>query len=248
MYYLQPFSLRGLRPTYQYLEGGSGRLFMPEARVAIDYATTGPYASHMLQYVCSRFLSPQKTALDIGAQVGIYSLAMAPKSKHVHAFECCPQTFNYLCANLALNNLSHRVTPHRIGASDQDGNTEMVIRDPGDGGSNGIEIFQRDRDLQTPVVTVERRTLDSFGFESVGFLKIDVEGHELSVLKGAQKTLELSDYPAVLFESWSLDREKEGLPAKTLRESIFRYLQSLEYRIEDAPHGYGENFIATRSF
>ena len=119
-----------------------------------------------------------------------------------------------------------------------------MLRDLGDGGSNGIERFGVD--ATKPTVQVETRTLDSFHLENVGFLKIDVEGHELAVLRGARGTLAANDYPPILFESWRPDREQEGIPAVKLREELFSFMQGLGYKLEDAPHGYGENFIATR--
>jgi FkbM family methyltransferase len=245
MYYLQTASVNGTRPVYEYLPGGDGRMFMPEARVAVDYATRGAYESALLAHVYERFFDPAKVCLDIGANVGLYSLAMAQRSKHVHAFECVPQSFNYLCANIALNGNSALITPHRVALSDRNSFVECVIRDPGDGGGNGVEVFGKDTDK--PKVRVEARTLDSYHFENVGFIKIDVEGHELSVLRGAVWTLKANNYPPILFESWRSDREDEGVPAIKLREELFSFVQGIGYQLEDAHCGYGENFIATHN-
>ena len=63
------------------------------------------------------------------------------------------------------------------------------------------------------ILEVPTRTLDSFGLSDVGFLKIDVEGHELALLAGARRTIE-SSRPVVFVESES--RHAVGAPANVI--------------------------------
>jgi hypothetical protein len=65
----------------------------------------------------------------------------------------------------------------------------------------------------TTALQVQTQTLDSLGLLDVGFLKIDVEGHELSVLRGADKTI-ASNRPIVLIESEA--RHARGAPANVI--------------------------------
>jgi hypothetical protein len=75
------------------------------------------------------------------------------------------------------------------------------------------------------------RRLDSFGLKDIGFIKIDVEGFEKEVLLGALETLKENNYPKILFESWGDWKEREGVPARAIREDLFRFLESLNYKI-----------------
>jgi len=51
----------------------------------------------------------------------------------------------------------------------------------------------------------EIKTLDSFGFKNVDFLKISVEGYELEVIKGASMTLIDNKFPPFVFDAWDND-------------------------------------------
>ena len=133
-------------------------------------------------------------AVDIGANKGAYlpSLARAVPDGRVVAFEPQPPLAAYLeraCAAAGLRN----VVIEGIGISDHDGSRPLAV--PGDGTSSQDASFEpeaRARAGEGRTVEVPVRTLDGyFADESarIGALKIDVEGHELSVLRGAEKIL-----------------------------------------------------------
>jgi len=78
------------------------------------------------------------------------------------------------------------------------------------------------------------KRLDDLNIENIGLIKIDVEGHEIHVLKGALETLKRNNYPPILFESWDEWRENHEhcIPASKLRSELFQYLKELGYKIE----------------
>ena len=85
--------------------------------------------------------------------------------------------------------------------------------------------------------------MDSFGLDTIGFIKMDVEGFEANVLKGAKETLKRNRYPRILFESWCPERESDGVPAVQLRRELFSTLEALGYTIHPI-RGNNEMFIA----
>ena len=144
---------------------------------------------------------------------------------------CSPKTFYYLCANIALNNIDYKVTKYNCALSNNEGIAEYLIRDPGDGGGNGISKFDRDDKNPPPSIDVPKKTLDSFQLTNINFIKMDVEGHEKEVLEGAVQTIINNNYPKILFESWDEHHEANGTPAMKLKKELFDFIHGLGYRI-----------------
>jgi FkbM family methyltransferase len=242
MYHIKTQSYNSEDPLFTKLRGGNDTLIVPDARVAKDYFNTGIYERGYIQWACENFVREGKEVIDIGAHIGIYTVEMAKIAKRVHSFECSPKTYNYLCANILLRDLSYKVKTYNTALSDKKGITKYYIRDPKDGGGNGISGFEKDRD--TPTIDVPMIELDTFNLTNIGFIKMDVEGHEEFVLRGAVKTLEQNDYPPILFESWP--ERYTDVPAKKLRESLFQFIESLGYKVIQVHGGTDDMFLATK--
>ena len=243
MYYCRVESFNTEDPVYQKLRGGKDYFFFVEARVAKDYVSRGLYEKSIIDWAMDNFVTGDKVCVDIGAHMGHYALNMARKAKRVVAFECSPQSFNYLCANIALQDLNYSIDKYNVALSNTEGTAKYYIRDRLDGGSNGISKFNRDDNEHNPCIEVPTRTLDSFGLKNVGFLKIDVEGHEKEVLEGAVNTLKENGWPPFIFESWSPTNEENSVPKTKLREELFEYIKSLGYNIVPVS-GWPEAFLA----
>lgn len=244
MYHIKVQSYDSNEPLYTKLRDGPGTLFVPEARVAKDYFRSGLYERGYIEWAVDNFADPKKDIIDIGAHIGMYTTAFGPKVNRIHSFECSPKSFNYLCANLLLHDLSYKVNKYNVALSDKEGVTKYYIRDPNDGGGNGISGFQKDILNKTPSIDVPTKTLDSFGLTNINFIKIDVEGHEEFVLRGATKTLEENNYPKILFESWP--ERQTDVPAAELRANLFDFLKSLNYTIRQIHGGTDDMFLAER--
>lgn len=123
-----------------------------------------------------------KIAIDAGANVGVYSYWIARSASAVAAFEPQPR----LAKRLAASGI-RGLTVHNVALSDAVGVAELhVPRAHG-------EASLRDLDVPVDAIQVPLTTLDSFGLTDVGFFKVDVEGHEESLLHGAEETLRRSN-------------------------------------------------------
>lgn len=142
-------------------------------------------------------------ALDVGANIGFMSMAMLAADCRVVAFEPQPALDNLLLDNCTREGWDFLSFP--IALSDFNGKSTMPrIRYGEKGNYGGLALGQRS---ELGVIEVECRTLDSMNFDKIGFIKIDVEGHETAVLRGARQTI-LRDRPIMYIED---DRPDKSL-------------------------------------
>lgn len=150
------------------------------------------YGLHMPATYLSELVPKGSVAVDVGAANGLYAYFMSKNARAVYAFEPNPAQFRRL-ARVRLAN----VTALPIALSDVDGTAALRIPKV-QYGEASLEVHE-DRNDDILVERVRTKTLDSFGLRNVGFAKIDVEGHELSVLRGAERTLR-QQRPTLLIE------------------------------------------------
>lgn len=200
------------------------------------------YETRLFDWCNDTFVSPTSNFVDVGAHIGTWTMKCGQRANHTYAFECNKHVHNCLCANLFLKDLSYKVDTFNCGLSNKAGTMKYYKRS-GDGGGNGL-TYLRDSDADVVTDTVKVCKLDDFNLENIGFMKIDVEGHEKQVLEGAVQTLENNGFPTFTFESWPSWREDEGAcPARKLRKELFEYIESLNYKIIPI-RGWDEQFIA----
>ena len=180
----------------------------------------------LIHWTTENLIRPDKVFLDIGAHVGTYAWTCGRKAKHTYAFECNPQVFCYLAANIALAGLEERISPLPFALGNEEKQIDYIVRSA-DGGGNGVKALN-DRDASLKKLPVQMRTVDSFHFEDVGCIKLDVEGFEKEVLEGAKDTIRRCR-PCILFESWG--DWKTDVPAAALRKELFDYIKGLGYKI-----------------
>jgi len=155
-----------------------------------------------------QFVPEERVAIDVGANKGVYTRALARLSSHVHAFEPNPKALRWLKRALPDN-----VSVHGIALSNGDGQHDMYIPKRGRGYSNQMGSLNAARSQQPHGrLSVETRTLDACAFSNVGFIKIDVEGFEAEVLEGARGTI-AHFKPVMLIE---LEERHTGRPIEDL--------------------------------
>ncbi len=142
-----------------------------------------------------QFCSLEKTFIDIGAHMGTYALSYAKLCKNVIAFEPWKKNYYQLCGGIAASNVSN-VTPYNVALGEKEDSGVMNIIHSDGGNASLLE-----RKVCIDEEKVEIKTLDSYNLSDVCFIKIDVEGWELNVLKGSVNTLKSNNLPPVLLES-----------------------------------------------
>ncbi len=198
----------------------------------------GIYEWPLIQW-CEQFSNTDKIFVDIGAHIGTYAIHLSSHFNEVHAFEAMPLTYYNLCGSIALNN-KNNIRPHNIalGNLQNNGQTKKLYQFTSDGGGTTLDDNVLNHMGQPTVIhQVQVRSLDSYGLTNVGFMKIDVEGWEIEVLKGSVNTLFSSGWPQFIFEAWS-DAWYE-----TKKKELFTFIESMGYKI--VPIGGTNNmFIA----
>lgn len=144
----------------------------------------------------SRWCARDAISIDVGANRGLYCYYMLRYSAAVVAFEPLPTLQEYLRTHFG-----GRIRLHGVALSDADGRAEMRLPagSPSWATIDPHNTLGRAGDAAIEVISVPTRRLDGYGFAGVGFIKIDVEGHEEMVLRGAMQTLR-ENRPALLVE------------------------------------------------
>jgi FkbM family methyltransferase len=180
--------------SFPFVEGT--RLF---ARRGMTGATGNWYCGlhevHEMAFVL-HMLRPEDLFVDVGANLGSYTvIAAGAAGAQGLALEPVPSSFESLERNIALNGLGGRVVAMRIGASDAPGTVRFT---------SGLDTMNHvlGPGEEAPSIEVEMSTVDVLLAGRVpAVMKIDVEGHEHAVLRGAARTLESAMLLAVVMET-----------------------------------------------
>ena len=132
---------------------------------------------------CRELYLPGTAIIDVGANIGNHTVFFGTiLNAQVYAFEPYPPNHDLLEMNIAANGLETRVHPTRCALGDTDGFGSLHPGPPTNLGTTSISFGAG----ETPV-----RTLDSLSIRApIGLLKIDVEGAETAVLRGATATIQ----------------------------------------------------------
>jgi FkbM family methyltransferase len=162
-----------------------------------------------------QLIGRKKRVIDVGANYGFYSYFLAKIGKSIEAFEPLP-----LCAASISAYRSPRINVHNVALSSKPGTlrlfTPIINGVPYPANSSFSVIAGPYESCEVPV-----RTLDEYSFDDVCLVKIDVEGHELEVLKGAAQTLR-RERPVILVE---IEQRHLQIPMN----DVFAYLMAEEY-------------------
>jgi FkbM family methyltransferase len=185
------------------------------------------------------------TIVDVGAHIGLYSLIAAKRvgsSGKVIAIEPDPENCKLLQRNVELNKLTN-VTILECAAFSS--NSKLKLYLPGkERGFTKLSTLMANRAVTENFLEIDATTLDYLlvmqGIAQVNWIKIDVEGAELEVLKGAAVTLSESKDVALLIEVHNVNN-------MDLYSAIVKFLQSYEFDIKfERRYANGERHVLFR--
>lgn len=144
-----------------------------------------------------KLVTKDDVVMDIGANIGFMTTILAEQAKHVYAFEPSLDNFKQLCENTKhLDNVDRFETA----VSDSNGSDKLYLC-PQDPGMNRLYNSKWCKDGKQELVLTTK--IDSlvytFKDKKISFIKLDVEGYEYYVIKGAMKLLK-RDHPTILLE------------------------------------------------
>lgn len=192
------------------------------AHCLMKYGYWEPAETMVLRHV----LAPGTAFVDCGANIGYYSIVaarMLGEAGHVHALEPVPENLVLLRDNIAENRLSRHITVHDVAAGEQAGTLSFYMDDANKGG-HSIDRTNVIREGETLNVTVRR--LDDIVHSDIPIsaIKIDTQGSETSILRGASEIL-ARHRPILLLEWWPYGLKNHGGT-----EPAISILQNLGYQ------------------
>jgi FkbM family methyltransferase len=163
--------------------------------------------------ILDALLDPNDYFLDIGANIGFYSVSMGAKIRakgkgKVIAFEPFEGNYNRLKHNVELNNLDEYCILYQMGLSNENTDSLITLREDFDGGSNtgnASIVINEEIDGRFEKVPVKLLKLDDFWKKhdydkgKIGLIKMDIEGHEDFCLEGGASVIS-EHRPTILME------------------------------------------------
>jgi FkbM family methyltransferase len=185
-----------------------------------------------------QFLKPGMICVDVGANIGSHAVnagRLVGETGKVYAFEADPETCAILKQNVALNQLDNIIVKNEC-VLDKEGYITLYINK--DSGKNSV-LLSRSSEINR-TITVHGDTLDNALSKSrkVDLLKIDVEGADFRVLRGAEKIFQINPPSIVVIEIHDVDSDNVN------SKEVLQFLQSHNYEIYSyknnrlLPHDY----------
>ncbi len=160
--------------------------------------------THALNII-DKYLPDNAVILDIGANIGSHSIywAIEKNARKVYAFEPLTGAYEALAKNVKLNKLNRKVIPYNLGLFSHNGNASITHYNISNIGNTSF--------CPNPNGVFKFIKLDNFKTrEKIDLIKIDVEGAEAEVLKGAAATIS-THKPIIVIETYNHRQEVDTI-------------------------------------
>jgi FkbM family methyltransferase len=186
---------------------------------------------------CMAGCANQKSvAIDVGANIGAFTLLIADMGCTVHAFEPIPETFCRLKKNLKFNDKLVHAHLNCLAVGEEQGLVRFTIQENSPATNRMASPGELSSGNHTYTQVVAAVSLDHYcaenGIENIAFLKIDVEGMEPYVLKGARNLLLARKVASVLIEICPKNLRSVGLTCADLYRE-FELVRYTPYLLSD---------------
>lgn len=194
----------------------------------IEYLKNNEHYQEAQRNRAISFVDDWEFAIDIGANIGLWSKDLSKYFDNLVCFEPNPFCQNFLKKNI--NMVKSKIYSYALGEKEE---TNKLFIHPSNSGASSLvnriklESKSDNKDVygefpkETQTINTIVKKLDTFKYRKIDFIKIDVQGFELSVLKGAYNTLK-NNKPVLCIEE---DDPKNSL--------IIPYLKDLNYELVD---------------
>lgn len=191
--------------NWHFLESEESRWFINQAKKYSTKEECSEYYNHAMFFltvepIFAKLKKPRRTAIDVGSSYGMTTIALANFFEKVSAFEIDSGVRD--CLRLNVQEYPN-VKVYNCGVSNT--NDQIFYNVFTDTGHNYLDGLGHDPKMRSDRKGRSKgtvRTLDSFGFQDVDYIKIDVEGAENLVIEGAHNLLSEQD-PLLVIESWN---------------------------------------------
>ncbi len=127
----------------------------------------------------------RRTAIDVGAHCGLWSMHLMHEFQDVYAFEPMPEHRRCFELNCSLGMASGAVTLKRYAVSNRSGDSVVMVTEPTSSGDTRIDTTGSRAGVAASTVAI-----DDYEWSEIDFIKLDCEGFELPALQGAVGTIE----------------------------------------------------------
>lgn len=190
------------------------------------------YENDYLDFLCDKWHNGEisrvlkgTTLLDIGSNVGNHSLyfILEKGAEFAYIFEPAKDTFEILKKNIEINHLENHTKLYNVGVGSGKGKASINERKK----NTAYTQLSLSDEGDTDVISIDSLIIK----EKIGFVKIDVEGFELEVIKGMKETLR-RDKPIMMIEIW----KKNLSEVTSILSSIGYTLEMMEDRISQGDY------------
>ena len=171
--------------------------------ISTDLKHNKPWEPYM-NVIFERYIHKDSVVIECGCHIGVHTVKMASLCKTIYGFEPMPDTYHVLAKNIRLNGIQNAVL-YKKGVADKSGMTKYAWSIAGNPGGSGLANNPMGVPSWCPpmdkTIDVELMTIDSMNLDRLDFMKLDVEGYEPLVIKGAINTI--TKYkPVIVMEIW----------------------------------------------
>jgi len=183
-----------------------------------------------------KFKRRNRFAVEIGGHVGLWAVDICNNFDFVEIFEPVEEFRKCLHRNLKDRNIdNYKIQPFALGSKEQQTHIDI---DPENSGNTHINHNSK--------TVVDVKKLDNFNYDHVDFIKIDTEGYEYFVLKGAEKTIK-KHKPTIVVEIKDKHLERFNSSSK----EIHKFLKGLNYTLDNVVNSeyiYTHNDLEPRDY
>ena len=169
-----------------------------------------------------KLIEPGMIVLDIGANLGIFTLRALRGGCNVYAYEPTPSTYRILNQNIKANGYweSDRWRTFNLGVFNKQDTLEFCINEDMCGHNSIFEEKEHSKKIQVEVVTIDEHLKD---IESIDIVKIDAEGSEIFIMQGMKNVIMRNPQIKIILEFAPTHIKRAGISFEAIFEMLREY-------------------------